>query len=98
LIVDEKNIEIFNCLSDDLGNVEIEKFVLQFVEKSEPLTISNCMTRLKVKLKHGIVICEEEEFIATHVSEIEIEDPRQIEEELMKDILRLKSLRIENAD
>jgi hypothetical protein len=98
LIVDEKNIEILDCLSDDLENVEMKEFVLQFVEKSEPLTISNCLTRLKMKLKSGILVSEEKEFIAIHISDIEVEDLRQIEEELIKDILRLKSLRIENED
>jgi hypothetical protein len=43
-------------------------------------------------------ISEEQEFIATRISEIQIEDLRAIDEELLKDILRLDSLEFENED
>jgi hypothetical protein len=85
-------------LSDDLENVEMKECVSQFVEKSELLTISNCLTRLKVKLRSAILICQEEEFIATHISDIESENFLQIDDGLMKDILNLNPLRIENED
>jgi hypothetical protein len=94
LIVDAKNIEILDCLSNDLENVEMKEFIFEIEENTEPLTISNCMSQLKRKLKHKIAICEEEEFIATHISEIGIENLREIDEEFLKDIVRLNSLEI----
>jgi hypothetical protein len=98
LIVDDKNIEIVYYLSEDLGNIELTEFVLHFFDKAEPLTVSNCITRLKRKQKSGIDICQENDFIATHISEIETEDLRQLDDGLLKDIFGLSSLRIQNED
>jgi hypothetical protein len=98
LIVDENNIDIFECLIEDLGNSEISEIILEFTENDESLNVSNCISRLKKRLKHCVGIARECDFIASHFSEFELEVIQSLEFNILKDILQSNSLRILNED
>jgi hypothetical protein len=87
MIVDEKNIEVFESLIEDLGNCELSEMIMTFGESCEPLNISNCISRLNKRLKYPIVIDAECDFIASHFSEFNFDAIRSIDVKTLKDIL-----------
>jgi hypothetical protein len=98
MIADEKNTEMFESLIEDLGNCELNETIIKFVESSESLNVSNCISRLNRRLKHCVVIEEECNFIASHFSEFDIDGIRSLEIDILKTILHSDSLRILNED
>jgi hypothetical protein len=98
MIVDKKNIEMFESLIEDLGNCELSEMIIKFVESCESLNISNCISRLNKRLKHCIVIDEECDFIASHFSEFDLDGIRSLDFNILKDILHSDSFRIVNED
>jgi hypothetical protein len=96
--IDENNIEIWKLLIEDLGNCELSELILNFVEQTESLSLSNCISRLKQKVRLNVEIDREIEFIASHFSEFDIDSIRLIDISRLKDILKSNSLQILNED
>jgi hypothetical protein len=85
-------------LIEDLENCEMSEMILDFIESGESLNVSNCISRLKRRLKHCVVSDRECDFVSSHFSEIDLESIRSLDVEILKDILRSDSLRILNED
>jgi hypothetical protein len=98
VVITEENVDLFLGLIDNLGNAELSNSILDFIDKSEELTISNCISRIKRRLRLGIGIENESCFIGSHISDIGIEELRGIESSVMSDILRSASLRVPSED
>jgi hypothetical protein len=98
IVIDDRNIEIVKDLIEDLDNLELSESILTFIEEQEEQNILNCIPRLKWKLLLGVGISRECDFIASHMSDFNIETIRELEINAIKDILSSNSLRIENED
>jgi hypothetical protein len=85
-------------LSEALGNAELSEMVEDFVEGSEELSVSNCLSRLKRKMRNGVGVMREVEFAGSHICDIEVEDLRGLEIGVLIEIFRCKSLRIPSED
>jgi hypothetical protein len=98
IVVDEKNLNIFENLIEDLGNCELSEIVLNFVESDDSLNVWNCISRLNRKLRHSVVFDREYEFIESHFSEFDLDSIRLLDFKILKNILHSDSLRILNED
>jgi hypothetical protein len=98
VVITEENVEIFLSLIDNLGNAEMSESVLDFIDKSEELKVSNCIFRIKRRLRLGVGIENESCFIGSNISEIAIEKLCGIDFGAMSDILRSASLRVSSED
>jgi hypothetical protein len=98
IVLGDDNVGILKDLIEDLGNVELSESVLTFVDEQEEQTISNCISRLKRRIRLGVGASQECDFIASHISDFNIENIRELEVNTINDILRSKSLQIENQD
>jgi hypothetical protein len=96
--LDENSATMLLDLTDDLGNSELNEFVLHFVQNEIKLTVSNWKSRLKMKMRLNVTIDEESEFIAMHISEIDIDDIRDCDIDSFENVLQQQSLRIPNED
>jgi hypothetical protein len=72
--------------------------VINFDESETQLSVSNCMSRLKRRMRLKVNVDRELEFIATHISNFEIDDIRDIDITIVEAILQKHSLRIPNED
>jgi hypothetical protein len=97
-IVEESNAEVFRGLIEDLGNCELSEKVLTFLDQGEKLDVSNWKSKLLFKMKLDVGIEVERDFIASHISELPIEEFRELDIEILIDILRSESMRIPNED
>jgi hypothetical protein len=66
VILDETNVDIFENLIEDLENQDLNEIVINFVEGNEVLKVSNCISRLNKRLRMGIGVTQELNFIASH--------------------------------
>jgi hypothetical protein len=95
---DENSMKLLLDLIEDLGNVELSESVINCDEKETELVVSNCNSRLKRKMRLNINIGGEIDFIATHISDFEVNDIRELDISVIENILQQDSLRILNED
>jgi hypothetical protein len=98
VIIDEENADIFVSLIEELGNVELSETVMKFVSECDELNQSNCIFRLKQKHRLEVEIGRECDFIASHISEMRMDEIRGIEVVLVSNILKSESIRIPSED
>jgi hypothetical protein len=104
LVIDDGNVELLLDLIESLDNVELSESVLKFAESCEGLNVSNCILRFKRKQRLGVECDGERAFLASHVSEIDLENirdlnhDRDLDLDLVTDILQSDSLRIPSED
>jgi hypothetical protein len=98
IFIDDENIKSFEELLEDLENVELNEIVFKFVDEWKPLNISNCISRCSRKMRLGIEMNREIEFISSHFSELAVESIELLDICVLKAILNLESLKIENED
>jgi hypothetical protein len=96
--ISEVNAEVFIGLIEELGNVELSESVVDFVEKSDEINVSNCISRLKRRLGFSLGIANESCFIGSHLSEFETAELRGIDIATMSDILKSDSMRVPSED
>jgi hypothetical protein len=92
------SVGAFCVLSETLGNAELSSMVEDFVKGSEELNVSNCLSRLKRKMRTGVGVIREVEFAGSHICDIEVEDLRGLEIGVLMEIFGCKSLRIPSED
>jgi hypothetical protein len=68
------NADIFVCLIEDLGYDELSESVVDFVERCDEMNVSNCISRLKRRLRFPLGIVNECRFIGSHLSEFQREE------------------------
>jgi hypothetical protein len=54
VFIDDGSVGAFCVLSETLGNAELSEMVEAFVDGSEELSVSNCLSRLKHKMQNGV--------------------------------------------
>jgi hypothetical protein len=94
----DNSMKAFLDLIEDLGNAELSESVINFIESDIDLNVSNCISRLKRKKRLNVDSDCEIQFIGTHISDIEIENMRDLEIGVIENILHGHSLRIPNED
>jgi hypothetical protein len=98
IVIDDGNFDILNSLIEDVGNSELSQLVLSFVDQKDPLSVTNCISRINRKVWLGIEVSGECEFISSHFFEMKIEQIVELDICHLKDILGSNSLRIPNED
>jgi hypothetical protein len=96
--IDEENCSIFLDLVKDLGNAELSEMIINFVDKRDELDVSNCIFLLKLKDKLGVNIERERDFIASHISELHMQNIVKMKVCILSDILKSESNRIPSED
>jgi hypothetical protein len=96
--INDENADLFLGLIECIENVELNEFVVDFVDENDELNVSNCISRLMRRLRFEVGIERERCFIGTHICEIEIESLRRLDFNVMSDILKSESLRVESED
>jgi hypothetical protein len=98
IVIDEDNFVVIDELIEDLGNSELSAIIWSFIENRESLNLKNCVFRINRKYGLKVDISQELEFIGSHICEMNRNSIQDIEMCILKDILKMKSLRIENED
>jgi hypothetical protein len=96
--LDDMTVEMMKELIEELENVELSAAVLGFVDRKEKLTVSNCIGRREQKLRLGLSVVDETGFIASHFSDMNLEEIRSLEVNAIEDILSHPSLKIGSED
>jgi hypothetical protein len=78
ILANNNSSKVMLDLIEDLENVELSELVLNFIETETELTVSNCNSRLKRRMRLNVPIDRESEFISAHISDICIDDLRDI--------------------
>jgi hypothetical protein len=96
--VPRSKISVLLELCDWLGNAELGSALVQFSIGDEPISISNCIDRLELKCRHSCDFSSEIAFIASRLSEFDIESLRGLDCGIIDDIIMSDSLRIKSED
>jgi hypothetical protein len=86
MTVDEKNIEIFDNLIENVGTTEVTETISKTGESCESLNASNWSSHLNKRSKDCIVFDRECDFIASHFSEFDLDVSRSLDFSILKDI------------
>jgi hypothetical protein len=98
ILVDDETIVFVENLLEDLGNFELNELIFEFVDEWKPLNVSNCNSRLNEKMRLGLKVTRECEFIASQFTEMKVELLESLNVCVLKDILSLDTLQITNED
>jgi hypothetical protein len=68
-VVEKTQLDIMKSLCEGLGNSELSEQVVEIARNSEELTLSDCISRLRLKSRFDISITSEADFIGSHFFE-----------------------------
>jgi hypothetical protein len=81
-----------------LGNAELCEFALAFVTGKKDATVSNCISRLTLKSGFDLAIDSEIGIAAEHFWELNPDEIRTLEPEILRQVLESPQLRIPSED
>ena len=93
---DAHDVGFFLSIAQELGNRSLLEHLLKVTRKG--LTVETCVDRLKELASYGLACDEELEFIAAHFYEIDREKLKEIDLDLLNQILFSGSLVLESED
>jgi hypothetical protein len=101
ILINESNCESFRGLAQVLENEELISRILSFELRKESITISNCCSRLRIKIDAKCDFEEEVEFIASHFHEFdscELDKLKELDVGVLEHILGSDNLCLEDED
>jgi hypothetical protein len=98
IVLDESNCERVSRVGEVLENDELLAFVMKFQESVEAISVSNCISRLRMRVRTGLKIEEALKFVASHFYELEIEELKGLTNDLLEAVVSHSDLRLIDED
>jgi hypothetical protein len=96
--VTSSNVSSLLKLCEFLENAEFGSALINFAVEGERILISNVLDRIELKWRHSCDFSTEIEFIASRLSEFDVESLNRLDVTIIDEIIRSDSLRIDHED
>jgi hypothetical protein len=74
-------------LCEGLGNAELNEQVIEIATNGEEFTLSNCVSRLRLKSKFDVSVTSEADFMVSHFFEFTVDALRDLKSLEFEDII-----------